>query len=40
DVYTQLLEKCGLTLVKTFTDFNMNQDDEQADRLFFVAQKH
>ena len=34
-----LLEQCGFNVIKTFTDFDMNNESEQADRLFFVAQK-
>ncbi|MGC9604417.1 class I SAM-dependent DNA methyltransferase [Staphylococcus warneri] len=39
DVYLNLLEQCGFNVIKTFTDFDMNNESEQADRLFFVAQK-
>lgn len=38
-VYLKLLDQCGFKIIKTFTDFDMNSDNEQADRLFFIAQK-
>ncbi|MCF7594268.1 class I SAM-dependent DNA methyltransferase [Staphylococcus warneri] len=38
-VYLKLLEQCNFKIIKTFTDFDMNSDNEQADRLFFVAEK-
>lgn len=39
DVYKRLLNEAGFKEVKTFTDFDFNQKEEDADRLFFVVKK-
>ncbi|MCC3754624.1 class I SAM-dependent DNA methyltransferase [Staphylococcus capitis] len=39
DDYKRLLNEAGFKEVKTFTDFDFNQKEEDADRLFFVVKK-
>ncbi|SUM71427.1 Ubiquinone/menaquinone biosynthesis methyltransferase UbiE/ COQ5 [Staphylococcus saccharolyticus] len=39
DTYKNFLKQVGFTDIKTFTDFNIEEHNENAHRLFFVVQK-
>ena len=39
ETYKSLLKEIGFTKIETFTDFNLEKHEEDADRLFFVVKK-